>query len=188
MSPNAALSTDRRTQRTRRALRDAFLALMEERGWDGINVQHICERADVGRSTFYMHYRNKEQLLAGGFSDLSALLRGQASPDLPLAFLTGLIEHVDEQKKLFRSLIGRRGGQIVQARFRDMLLKLIEDDLARRMRSGWQRKAAAHYLAGALLECLIWWVESRPVRKAGEVEAYFRRLAEPTLAGLREEG
>lgn len=178
--------TDRRVQRTRRALRDAFLALMEERGWDAVNVQDICDRADVGRSTFYMHFQNKEQLLAGGFADLSALLRQQAADSkVPLAFLTGLIAHVGEQKKLFRSLIGRRGGQIVQARFREMALKLIEDDLARQVDGGWQRKAASHYVAGALVECLTWWVESKPARKAEEIEACFRQLTEPVIAALR---
>ena len=62
-------------QRTRRALRDAFHALMAERGWDNVSVQSICERADIGRSTFYMHYDSKEQLLEGGLDDLRQVLR-----------------------------------------------------------------------------------------------------------------
>lgn len=183
MNDTNAEIADRRVLRTRRALRDAFLSLMEERGWDAVNVQDICERADVGRSTFYLHFQSKDELLAGGFADLAALLRSQAAGSKgPLAFLPGLIDHVGEQKKLFRSLIGHRGGLSVQMRFRAMVLALIEDDLSRHLAKGWQRQATAHYLAGALVECLIWWVESRPARKAEELESHFRKLSEAALS------
>ncbi|WP_430649333.1 TetR/AcrR family transcriptional regulator [Bradyrhizobium nanningense] len=73
-SPNPKL-VDRRVQRTRRALRDAFHTLMAERGWDDVSIQSICERANIGRSTFYLHYDSKEQLLEGGLDDLRQALR-----------------------------------------------------------------------------------------------------------------
>lgn len=69
---------DRRVRRTREALRDALLALLVERGWDDIDVQALCVRADIGRSTFYLHFPNKEALLRGSLAE-------------PLAFLGGLI-------------------------------------------------------------------------------------------------
>ena len=47
---------DRRSLRTRTALRDALLGLIAERGWDEIAVQDLCERANIGRSTFYLHF------------------------------------------------------------------------------------------------------------------------------------
>ena len=69
---------DRRVLRTRGALRDALLELMVERGWDGVDIQSLCERANIGRSTFYLHYPNKEELLKGSLGDLRAALRAQA--------------------------------------------------------------------------------------------------------------
>ena len=52
---------DRRAQRTRESLIHALLALIEEKHYDQISVQDIVEHANVGRSTFYAHYENKEE-------------------------------------------------------------------------------------------------------------------------------
>lgn len=54
---------DRRVHRTRRLLREALTALILERGYDAVTVEEIAQRADVGRTTFYLHYRDKEDLL-----------------------------------------------------------------------------------------------------------------------------
>ena len=52
--------TDRRTNRTRRQLREALLALILEKGYDSITVEDITGRADLGRTTFYLHYRDRK--------------------------------------------------------------------------------------------------------------------------------
>jgi AcrR family transcriptional regulator len=62
---------DRRTKRTHKTLRQALLELILEKHYDSITVQDIIDRADVGRSTFYVHYRDKEDLL---FSDWKSFL------------------------------------------------------------------------------------------------------------------
>jgi AcrR family transcriptional regulator len=54
---------DRRTQRTRHQLGRALVGLVEEKRFDDITVQDVIDRADVGRSTFYTHFRDKEDLL-----------------------------------------------------------------------------------------------------------------------------
>src|ERR1700689_2620367 len=61
---------DRRVRRTERALREAFVALVNERGYDKISVEDITERADVARATFYAHYAGKDELLTSVFSEL----------------------------------------------------------------------------------------------------------------------
>ena len=188
MAPATPRSADRRVQRTRRSLRDALISLLAERGWDDIGVQDICERADVGRSTFYMHFQNKEQLLAAGLSDLRTVLREQAvaAGGLPgqLSFARGLIDHVSEQRKIFRAIVGRRSGHVVQKRFREMVLQLVDEDLAPVAAAGWRRDAAAHYLAGALFELLAWWVDARGARPADDIEHCFRQLTTPVIARL----
>jgi AcrR family transcriptional regulator len=107
--------TDRRVLRTREALRGALLGLMVERGWGAIDIQSLCERANIGRSTFYLHFPNKEELLKGSFGDLRTALRDQAKQRAPestdqLAFVGGLIEHVHQQQLVFRAMLGRRSG------------------------------------------------------------------------------
>jgi AcrR family transcriptional regulator len=173
---------DRRVRRTREALRDALLALLVERGWDDIDVQALCVRADIGRSTFYLHFPNKEALLRGSLADLRQALRerasgpqpGTAAAAVPLAFLGGLIAHVHAQQQVFRALLGRRSGQIVQERFREMLVELVEQDLGLPPDADWPARAGAHCLAGALFQLLVWWLGSVPDRSPQEVEALFR--------------
>jgi AcrR family transcriptional regulator len=69
---------DRRAQKTRQVLREAFLEVVQEKGLSGASVQDIADRANVSRGTFYAHYADKfalvEATLREGFqSALSCL-------------------------------------------------------------------------------------------------------------------
>jgi AcrR family transcriptional regulator len=181
-------AADRRSVRTRLALRDALLALMGERGWDDIGVQEICERANIGRSTFYTHFQNKDELLSGSFDDLRRGLLASTRPPARAAragaaggtgmpFVLGLIEHAYENRKLFRTLIGRRSGHVVHQRFKQMLAALVDEQLAQ-VPPGVPRAAAVRWTAGALFELLCWWVESRSPATPQELLEVFRRLSD----------
>ena len=65
---------DRRVGRTRRLMHEALMALIVEKGYETVTVQDILDRADVGRSTFYAHYRDKDELLLSSFEHLRTLL------------------------------------------------------------------------------------------------------------------
>src|SRR6202012_5392571 len=69
---------DRRVRRTRDLLHRALLDLIAEKGYPHITVQDILDRADVGRSTFYTHYRDKEDLLRSGIADFNAAAEGRS--------------------------------------------------------------------------------------------------------------
>lgn len=185
----AAKSPDRRVQRTHRTLTEALLAVILERGWEATTVQRICDRADVGRSTFYAHFDSKEDLLASGFDELRKAIRAQRvvpGPAGALSFAHGIIAHADEHQRLFRAIIGKRSGHVVQGRFRQLLIDLAEESLSRFGRAGPQRGATVHYIAGALFELLIWWLDARNPIPSSELEKIFVRLATPSLAVLRE--
>ncbi|HEX5883535.1 MAG TPA: TetR/AcrR family transcriptional regulator, partial [Pyrinomonadaceae bacterium] len=59
----ASKKTDARVRRTRDALGDALIALMQEKPFETITVQDVLDRAHVSRSTFYSHYSDKDDLL-----------------------------------------------------------------------------------------------------------------------------
>ncbi len=184
----ASKPTDRRVQRTHRLLSEALIELILERGWDKVSVQDVCERADIGRSTFYTHFADKEDLLVGGIDGLGQFLRAQARASTgvrPLGFARGLIEHADEQRRVFRAVVGKHSGHVVQQRFRQLLLELVREDLAALVSTQPRLDAAAHYVAGALFELLIWWLEARHPIKASELEGLFHQLTTPVLAALR---
>ncbi|MDR7305142.1 TetR/AcrR family transcriptional regulator [Rhodoferax saidenbachensis] len=183
--PAPAEVVDRRIQRTRVALREALMALMVECGWDAIDVLTLCERANIGRSTFYQHYPNKEELLKANFAGLrdALLAQAMAGPAQPgqLAFVSGLIAHVHEAQDVFRALLGRRSGHYVQDRFRELLIELVQAGTPGKAR-GWQAAAQAHYLGGALFELLSWWLGSNRPHKPAEIEALFDQWSQPVLA------
>src|ERR1700733_1288173 len=74
-----ARKTDRRVRRTRDALGDALMALMHEKPFDKITVQHVLDRAKVGRSTFYTHFVDKEDLFVTDVDDFFQMMAGQLS-------------------------------------------------------------------------------------------------------------
>jgi len=183
--PAPAEVLDRRIQRTRDALREALMQLMGECGWDAIDVRTLCERANIGRSTFYQHYPNKEELLKANFAGLrdALMAQAQARPPQPekLAFVSGLVAHVHEAQEVFRALLGRRSGHYVQDRFRELLIELVQAGTPSKARS-WQATAQAHYLGGALFELLAWWLGSNRPHKPSEIEALFDQWSQPVLA------
>ena len=52
---------DRRVERTRESLQKALIELIAEQGYDSITIQEIVDRADLGRTTFYLHYNSKDE-------------------------------------------------------------------------------------------------------------------------------
>lgn len=177
-------SVDRRVERTQTALRRALLELVLERGWDEVSVQAVCTRAQVGRSTFYAHYADKEELLLSGFDGLSRELRAyvrRAGTD-KLAFVGPLVSHVSAHRRLFRALAGKRTAHKVERRMLDVICGLLElppsDARVRGLRG-----AAARYAAGACVELLTYWLDERSGLGARDVE---RLLSQLTSALVRE--
>jgi len=70
----AAAKVDRRIRRTRDTLGDALIALMQEKSFEEITVQEVLDRAGVGRSTFYAHYRDKEDLFLSDVEDFMEMM------------------------------------------------------------------------------------------------------------------
>lgn len=189
VSTPPTLRVDRRVQRTRRVLRSALIELVQQRGWDQVTVQDVCERADVGRSTFYVHYADKEELLISGFEELKSELRKHAATrEEPLGFTLALLEHTMQYQSVVRALTGTGTLQVVQRKFMEVVIALVEDDLRRITGMDPLREAAARYLAGAFWELLRWWGgwgEQRRHTPAITVDQIFRQLTRPVLRELR---
>jgi AcrR family transcriptional regulator len=111
---------DRRSVRTRASLRDALLGLAEEHDLAAITVQQVVDRANVGRATFYLHYRNREELIDEVF-DLLFVELTTASKSLEKAIRVGepvreqlsevnLYHLLDERRALYRRLFRSRAG------------------------------------------------------------------------------
>ena len=74
---------DRRIQKTEALLRDALAALVREKPYDDIVVKEILARANVGRSTFYTHFRDKDELLLSGIQGMLGSTRPAGGGRVP---------------------------------------------------------------------------------------------------------
>lgn len=95
---------DRRTQRTRTALMSAFIELILSRGYGRVRISDIADRANVGRSTFYSHYSNKEALLKESLKRPCSGLAACAGSDAAPSSITPLLEHFRNQRRINRVL------------------------------------------------------------------------------------
>src|SRR5882672_10299871 len=89
---------DRRTERTRAALMGAFVSLLLSEGYDAVSVERVAARANVGRSTFYMHYTGKEDILRQSMARPSSVLAVVVGHDLPQEVLIRQLDHFNAQR------------------------------------------------------------------------------------------
>ena len=190
----AGKATDRRVVRTRKALLDALHSLIVERDYDSIVVNEILDRADVGRSAFYTHFIDKDDLLAHGIYEIVGALPAR-HPEAddgrnagPLWFSQTIFEHVDRQRRTTMHKLGHRGAAILHQRLNQVLVKLIAEQLRTGERKQHNRgyripsDLLAQYLAGTFVLVLNWWIESKSQIPPNAVNDLFCSLVRPTLA------
>jgi AcrR family transcriptional regulator len=154
-----SVKLDRQTLRARRKLREALLASVLQIGWEKTNTQSICAHAKVSRAAFEEHFADKEQLLLSAFDDLPGIIK--RTDDKAFAFVRDLIVHVRKYYPLTRAL-RKRAADGVMPRLREVVADLVLLDLAPgRARGGdGARDVAAHYLAGAIVDAIVYWIDT----------------------------
>ena len=179
---------DRRVQKTRALLHDALASLVHEKSYDDIVVKEILSRANVGRSTFYAHYRDKGELLDRGIREmlqLDALSRTACSHstiDELLRFSRPFLEHVEQFRRDGEIPFAAGRTATVHAHLRRVLESLLVDELRGIARSTEDVSSdlLARHVAATYVLTLEWWLE-HPTLSAREVDTRFRALVGPTL-------
>ncbi len=175
---------DARVRRTRDALGDALVALIQEKPFNTITVQNVLDRADVGRSTFYVHFSNKDDLLMSDtdefFERISMALSMHKDASDRVAPVREFFAHVGEMRQFFDALI--KSGKVHEnlELARGHFARGIERRLAELPRGrgipASERPAIAFAHAGALLSLLTWWLD-RGMRESPEhMDELFHRL------------
>ena len=183
---------DRRSQRTIRLINAAMIDLLSEKRYTDISVQDILDRADVGRSTFYTHYYDKEdvfegiaeQILASFNQQFQQAEAGQLLPALEL------FRHVQEEHRLFQNLLGGQGEEMIWKAVQTILSRNIEQSLVSML--GGERPPSvplavmAQYLAGAFFNLLKWWIEAEMPYSPERMDEIFQQLALPGVRATTE--
>jgi AcrR family transcriptional regulator len=168
---------DRRVSRTRRLLRDALMSLILESGYDAVTIEDITNQADVGRTTFYLHYRDKEELLLESIDAIIEDLMAQIA-HIPLSawsFSDGvsispiqlIFQHGAKHIDLYRVMLRGEGVSKAQGRIRNTIsnaakeffnVRMVKEDIS--IQPVVALDFFVNYFAGALMGVLAWWLEN----------------------------
>jgi len=170
---------DRRSQRTRHLLSAAFVQLLKEKGYSAITVSDLIARANIGRSTFYSHFQDKDDLFVSELDRVIELLslRVPNQADLPYFPSLGLFQHIGEEYELYKTLLWTPGI--------DLLIKHMQASLSRRIEQGLEQNErgfdvpvpiAASFIAGSFLTLLKWWLENKMIYSPEQMDEMFRKL------------
>ncbi len=171
-------SIDRRAQRTRRDLMAAFIELMLTRGYAATTTAEISRRANIGRSTFYLHYTGKQQMLEESLKHPSAGLAACVGGELGARQLVPLLEHFRSQRAVNRVFFESPVRQLWVA----SLAALIEPRLPRPRACGMQeripRALAALVVAEMQIALVTHWL-------AGSTSVKAEAVADQLIGGTR---
>ena len=194
MTHGAERTPDRRVQKTRKLLHEALVSLLHEKNYDDIVVKEVLDRANVGRSTFYTHFRDKDDLLVSGIRDLLNSIRSSKAPasgnwrEKLLWFSLPIYEHVGEHRRRNKLKIGPRGRIVLHEQLQRVLVELIsssvKSDLQMRRKEFEPIPAdlLIQHVALTFILVLNWSVERKDELDPKQVNAIFRALVAPILA------
>jgi AcrR family transcriptional regulator len=181
-------AVDARTQRTTTALAYALIQLIQEGNgrFEDITVRQILQRSGVGRTTFYSHFRSKEDVLhstyEGIFGAHKEQLRQDTSAKPRLFPVIEFLEHLAGARPVMvafrkagladdmRSQFIGYAADIIECRIRDLNLSTTV-----------QPRLAARMLAAALIESIDWWFDHESIA-AAEIDTAFHLLARTVIA------
>ena len=183
-------STDRRSQRSRQLLIEALAELMHAKRYSAISVQEITDRANVGRSTFYAHFTDKDDLLVQGVRQMvSSLDHSVPGPRNTLGPSLGLFHHVALGRDLNLSMAHGRHLSLFYDALQNELTAMFVDRLTPRLPPTATRVPVpllAAMVAGMLITAVRSWLEAGPTISAEAANRSFTIAAEAALrAGLR---
>jgi AcrR family transcriptional regulator len=160
---------ERRRRQTRQLLMQTTLQLVLEKGYAGVSIQDITDRADLGRGTFYIHFKDKEEVVWTAFQELFQGLEQEAHaqldrrmPQVEYYGLLNIFRHADRNRDLYRVMFGGQGSAMLTGRAQDFLANAFLNDIrqapAPEVNFDLPHEIEAQILAGVISRLLYWWL------------------------------
>lgn len=161
---------ERRRLQTRQLLIETTLQLVLEEGYDAITIQDITDQADLGRGTFYIHFKDKEDVVWTAFQELIQTLEAEAhkqldrtKPQVEYYGLLNIFQHAEKNKDIYRVLLGGKGSPAITARAEDYLARVflfdIRNALPPEINFNLPEEFEAQILVGVISRLLRWWLD-----------------------------
>ncbi len=186
---------DRRIQRTRALLQEAFFHLIIQHGYEHITIADITEQANVGRTTFYLHYHDKEDLLQKSIEVLLHELHLEVELTVEKQCTyhevsVHIFQHVAQRQQLYQAMLKEAG----PTRMLEDLMKTYFIELGQRFLPVEQlniggpllisNEMLAIHAAGSLLSLLTWWLNHDATPSAQDMGTIYCQLMSRGTGGL----
>ncbi|MCM3567417.1 TetR/AcrR family transcriptional regulator [Neobacillus mesonae] len=124
---------DKRVLHTKRLIRDTLTELMEEKGFEGVTVRHLTQKAKINRGTFYLHYRDKYDLLEQSENEMIQGIEeivndikpmeaiAYTSQDEPFPIILKLFEYFQENASFMKVILGPKGDAAFQVKLKELI-------------------------------------------------------------------
>lgn len=177
--------TDRRVAKTREALQKALIDLILEREYAALTVQDILDRANVGRTTFYSHFYDKDDLLHSEFEKLQQDFEEAFAEDIKvsedvLSFSLVMFIHAKDYHAVYKAVVGKQGSQIMQQKIETYLKETVHNAL----KDQWKQQNQGHipleilenHLVHSFLQLMVWWLNHDLPHSPEYMDTIYRRL------------
>jgi AcrR family transcriptional regulator len=177
-------SIDRRVARTRSLLQQALFKLTAAKGYTAVTVEDICREADVGRSTFYTHYSDKDCLRKATIDEHMKSLRADSverhsqRKTKGFSFSGPVFEHAHSTREMHCAPMGGKKREMpeeirgwISGQVRRELTNLRGDE------GGARLEIATRFIVGAFFEVTHWWLDEDTNLSPAEVDQMFQQLA-----------
>ena len=180
--------------RTRKALKEALTDLILAKGYEAVTVQDVIDRADVGRSTFYAHFIDKDDLLMAILADFHVPNPDTSTwpgDDPAFGWTLELFRHFGSGKRLFKAVASSQSGALARRETTQRLEDLARAELSRvkatRKLDAFRLETVVRFLVGTFIGFMDWWMrEENDHLPAEQVDHAFRSLVLPGVANVLE--
>ena len=182
---------DLRVKRTHKMIIEAFIRLVEEKGYDNVTVQDIADEAMINRATFYAHFKDKQDLYEQIFEmainaftsvlDLEQLVHGnRIKVKQIIAALTNIYKNIQERKAFFLTIMDGSSNEHLRKKLEELLynkyanifnrLKITENELEVPI------DFIIEYMTSIFIGTLHWWITSDTNMSAEQLAALVVKL------------
>lgn len=168
---------DRRVLKTRKAIIEAFVGLLEEQDFEQITINDIADRANVNRGTIYLHYADKFDLLDQCIETyLQQLLDAcmiESSTTTPVTAKDALLRtfrYLEQHASTYTTLLTKKGIPVFRSKLMTLLVQGVEEQMdACGIQEGMKKEITIQFLASAAVGLLEWWIMNSMPYPAEEI-------------------
>ncbi|WP_425800603.1 TetR/AcrR family transcriptional regulator [Desulfitobacterium sp. Sab5] len=178
---------DRRTEKTKDAIYNAFSSLLLKKRYSKITIQEIIDYANIGRSTFYSHFETKDELLKAMCTDIIENIHSSnLSLDnaTPCSIIVPILYHIKGNQKIIRGVFSSNSSELLTTYFKRYLNSRIEQYFLfsyNETQTGIPKNFLINHISGSFIEMIKWWSDNNMEESPEELSGYFISVISPII-------